>query len=235
MNLVAMKTPVAFLHTSPAAIPPLMKYYTDQAPDIEITNQLDDGLLRLFARDDEATAEVRLRDMLVAARYVYGARAAMVTCSSVTRRVMLNLLPVANIPLFKIDDPMAEAAVRAGRTLGIAVTFPPTVKTTTALLQQAAADAGRTVELEALVVEDAYDALLSGNVERHDELLLNGVNDLARLGVDAIVLAQVSMARILPAIEGRFSVPVFSSLPSSLERLRGILHPAAPETGTRLA
>jgi Asp/Glu/hydantoin racemase len=238
MKIALMKTPIAFLHTSPAAIPPLMKYYTAEAPDIEITNQLDDGLLRLFAQGDEARAESRLRDMLIAAREVYGARVAMITCSAVTRTVMQNLLPSANIPLFKIDDPMADAAVRAGRRLGVAVTFAPTLATTTALLERAAAQAQTTVELQPLVVQGAYDALLSGQPELHDELLLKGADQLAAMGVDAIVLAQVSMARILPALEGRVNVPVFSSLPLSLQRVREILnstHQAAAETGTRSA
>ena len=42
------KTKIAFIHTSPAAIGPLMQFYGEAAPDLEITNLLDDGLLRLY-------------------------------------------------------------------------------------------------------------------------------------------------------------------------------------------
>jgi hypothetical protein len=56
-----MKIPVSFLHTSPAAIGPLMQYYSEQAPDLEITNQLDDGLLRLLAAGRVDVVEARLR------------------------------------------------------------------------------------------------------------------------------------------------------------------------------
>jgi hypothetical protein len=39
--------------------------------------------------------------------------------------------------------------------------------------------------------------------------------------VSVIVLAQVSMARILPKVGGRVGVPVLSSLHTSLDALRG--------------
>ncbi len=44
-----MKRSVAFVHTSPAAVGPLMQFYAEAAPEFEITNLLDDGLLRLLA------------------------------------------------------------------------------------------------------------------------------------------------------------------------------------------
>ena len=41
-----MSHKLAFIHTSPAAIAPLMQFYG--AAGMEITNLLDDGLLRLL-------------------------------------------------------------------------------------------------------------------------------------------------------------------------------------------
>ncbi|HEV2763953.1 MAG TPA: hypothetical protein VGV38_13305, partial [Pyrinomonadaceae bacterium] len=76
------KRKVAFVHTSPPAVGPLMKFYSEAAPELEITNLLDDGLLRLLAAGDAATAEARLTDMIRVAARTYGAEAAMVTCSS---------------------------------------------------------------------------------------------------------------------------------------------------------
>ena len=112
-----MKIPVSFLHTSPAAIGPLVQYYREQAPDLEITNQLDDGLLRLLAAGRADTVEARLHDMLGAARDVYGARLCMVTCSSVTPAIMAGLASSAGMPLFKIDYPMAAEA--SGPSVGL--------------------------------------------------------------------------------------------------------------------
>jgi Asp/Glu/hydantoin racemase len=218
-----MSIPVGFLHTSPAAIPPLMQFYGTEAPDLEVTNQLDDGLLRLLAKGDLAGAERRLGQMLAVAKEQYGARAALVTCSAVTPAIMESLSASAGIPLLKIDNPMAEEAVCAGERLGVVITFRPTTEPTSKLLQEAAQRAGTSVQLEPVVIPEAYDALLGGNPERHDELLLRVIDDLAASGVNGIVLAQVSMARLLPKLAGRVPVPVFSSLPSSLKRIRALL------------
>ena len=218
-----MPTPVSFLHTSPAAIPPLMQYYGEHAPDLEITNQLDDGLLRYFARGESGAAERRLAQMLATARDGYGARAAMITCSVVPPEVMASLVGSAGIPLLKIDNPMAEEAVKAGRRLGVVITFRPTTEPTTRLLRDAARNAGTQVELTNAVVPEAYEALLGGRADEHDRLLLAKIDELAGQGLDGIVLAQVSMARLLPKLAGRISIPVFSSLPSSLDRIRQAL------------
>ena len=73
------KRKIAFIHTSPAAIPPLAEYFKTNAPEFEITNLLDDGMLRFFAASDEARSEARLRDLIGAAIDPYGAELAMIT------------------------------------------------------------------------------------------------------------------------------------------------------------
>ena len=75
-----------------------MQYYREQAPDLEITNEFGDGLLRLLAAGRLDTVQARLHDMLGAARDVYGARLCMVTCSSVTPAIMAGLAPSAGVP-----------------------------------------------------------------------------------------------------------------------------------------
>ena len=221
-----MKKKIAFVHTSPAAIAPLMQFYGGAAPDLEITNLLDDGLLRLLAAKQRAQAEQRLGEMIAAARGAYGAELAMVTCSSVSREMVERLGRTIDIPLLKIDYPMARRAVATGSRIGVAVTFPPTLETTSALLNEAAAEANRAVEIVPEIVQAAYDALLAGDAATHDELLLAGVRRLDERNVDVIVLAQVSMARLLPQLEGRLRVPVLSSLNTSLMAIREALEAA---------
>ena len=120
-----MKHNIAFIHASPAAIPPLMQFYSGAAPDLQITNLLDDGLLRLFAAGSFEVAESRLREMLATARDVYAAELAMLTCSAVPRPVLDRLRALARIPVLKIDEPMARRAVAMGKRIAIstAVTF----------------------------------------------------------------------------------------------------------------
>jgi Asp/Glu/hydantoin racemase len=129
----------------------------------------------------------------------------------------------AACPVLKIDHPMAQQAVRAGRRVGVVATFPPTLGPTRRLLGRAAAEAGTEVEIVEEVAPAAYDALLANDAARHDELLTAAVERLARQDVATIVLAQVSMARTLPRLEGLIKVPVLSSLHTSLAAVRARL------------
>jgi len=211
---------VAFIHASPAALAPLAQYYREAAPELEITNLLDDGLLRLFAGGDWAGVERRLTEMLATARDTYGVQAALLTCSAVPCDTLERLRRGAGLPVLKIDESLARAAVRAGRRIGVVVTFPPTLEVNRALLEEAAAEAGVVIAILPRLVPEAYEALLAGDAAAHDQQVLAAVEELAVHDVEVIVLAQVSMARVLPQIEGRVAVPVLSSLRTSLAALR---------------
>lgn len=215
---------IAFIHTSPPAIGPLMKFYGESAPELEITNLLDDGLLRLLAAKNLATAEERLADMIGTAVAAYGAELAMITCSSVPKEMAARLDVKANVPVVKIDYPMAREAVRTGAKIGLVATFPPALVPTSKLLNEAAEEMGARIEIIEEVSSEAYTALLANDLARHDELLLAAVKQLEGRGVSVIVLAQVSMARILPSLEGNSSVPVLSSLHTSLAAIREALN-----------
>ncbi len=216
-------TNVAFIHASPAAIGPLANYYAQAEPGWTITNLLDDGIMRQFREGDEAAVESGLLSLVERACSRYRARAAMITCSAVRRELLGRLQTVSPVPLVKIDVPMAEAAVAAGTRIGVLVTFPPTVQTAASLLREAARSAGRHLEVRAELREAALKALLAGDADTHDRILGEAALTLKDAGVDAVVLAQVSMAHLRPALEARLGVPVFSSLETSHQALKRAL------------
>jgi Asp/Glu/hydantoin racemase len=217
---------VVFLHTSAAALGPVASFYKERAPDLDAVNLLDDGLLGLLAAGRHGEVQTRLASMIGVGRDTHGARAALLTCSSVTGATLAALRAGAAIPVVKIDEGMARAAVAVGRRLGVLATFPPTLAPTRALLEAAAATGGggaRPLVVDEEIAPGAYDALLGGDGARHDELVAEAAARLSARGVDALVLAQVSTARALPAIEARVDVPVLSSLRTSLDDLRAAL------------
>ncbi len=221
-----MQRQVAFIHTAHGAIPPLMAYYTAAAPEYDITNLLDEGILRFFASGNYRAAEWRFRDLISVARHGYRAEAAVITCSSAPMELVEELRAQSEIPLLKIDAPMAARAVRIAKRIGLALTFAATLKPSTGLLMRAAKEAGAEIEVVPELIESAYDALLSGHPEEHDNLVLGAVDRIERKGsVDAVVLAQVSMARVLPRIHGDYAVPILSSIETSLPALRALLAP----------
>lgn len=228
-----MKTSVAFLHTSPAAIAPVMQFYSRSAPELEITNLLDDGILRFLSQKNHPAAESRLREMLHVAQHTYGSALAMVTCSSVLLPTVETLQDEVGFPVLKIDGAMARRAVESGERIGVAVTFEPTIHPTSSLIETTAHRLGKSIQLDIESMPAAYQAVLSGDTATHDRLLLEGVEALARRGAHAIVLAQVSMARVLHQARERVSIPVYSSLDTSLDAVRRALasHPPEPLHG----
>jgi glutamate racemase len=216
-----MPTPVAFVHTSHAAIPALVQFYARQAPHLDVNHLLDDRILRLLGQSRYPEAQDRLLDLARASVLGHNARAVLVTCSSVTPEMTAALERELAVPVLKIDTPLAETAVRTGRRIGIVATFHGTVQPTTRLLEWAARQAQREVALFHRLLPDAYEALLSGDAERHDRIVLEAMDSMAT-EADVLVLAQVSHARLLPHV-GRFPVPVLSSLPLSLNALNAAL------------
>lgn len=193
-----------------------MRYYPVEAPNLVITNLLDDGVMRMFSQSRNADATRRLGEMIGTVHREYGAELALLCCSAVTREMLEALRPEAPVPVLKIDVPMTEVAVKAGRRIGVLVTFPPTLEITHRLLEDAASLSGKDIELVDELQPDAVDAILAGDAETHDRLLLEAADRLLSLEVDVIVLAQVSMAHLVGPISNRTGLPVFSSLETSL-------------------
>lgn len=134
----------------------------------------------------------------VASAEAAGADAVLVTCSSIGPAVTLAK-QLFDIPVLRVDDAMAESAVRQARKIGVAATLRTTLDPTTALLREKAAQAGRNVELVECLCEDAFPAVLAGDTRTHDRLLRKALlEDLD--GVELIVLAQASMARVLSTL-----------------------------------
>jgi Asp/Glu/hydantoin racemase len=123
----------------------------------------------------------------------------------------------------RVDEAMADEAVRIGRRIGVIATVPTTLEPTAALVQSRAALAGAAVEVTSYLCEGAFAALTGGDPATHDAKVLSGLRALMDR-VDVIVLAQATMARIvdaLPADERR--VPILSSPRSGLLRAREAL------------
>jgi len=139
-----------------------------------------------------------------------GADAVLVTCSSIGPGVTLAR-QLFDIPVLRIDEAMAEKAVRQAHRIGVLATLRTTLDPTTALLREKAAAAGRTVELIECLCEDAFPAVLAGDTATHDRMLRQALmEDLKE--VDLIVLAQASMARVVTTLAaGVLQTPILSS------------------------
>ena len=72
-----------------------------------------------------------------------------------------------------------------------------------------------------VLLSEAFQELLKGNVDKHNEMLIKAVNELSE-EVDSIVLAQLSMSALAPLLTDT-KVPVFNSGATAFPRIRQML------------
>jgi hypothetical protein len=126
-------------------------------------------------------------------------------------------------PVLRVDRPMAEKAVETGRRIGVAATLSTTLKPTADLVLKVAAERGIDIEIIEQLCEGAFEAVMAGDGDTHDRIVGEGLTTALK-GVDAIVLAQASMARVLNTLPaGALKVPAFSSPELGVERARDVL------------
>ncbi|MBS1815239.1 MAG: aspartate/glutamate racemase family protein [Acidobacteria bacterium] len=204
-----MKTVYA-IHTGPVLVDVLKKLFPEHLPGVRLVNVVDDGLLADVRTAGHLIPSVtrRLVGYGVLAQ-ASGADAIFNCCSSVGEAADL-LAKTVDIPVVKIDDRMASEAVRLGRRIGILATVVTTLDPTERLVQRKAAEAGKKIETQRYLNDGAFDALVNGDAAKHDAMVAAEI-ERAMSENDVVVLAQGSMARIVPTIKNPNGVPVLSS------------------------
>jgi len=129
--------------------------------------------------------------------------------------------PLIDIPMLQIDRPMMDRAVQHGKKIGLLATVPSTVIPSERLLNLAAKEAGREIEVTTSLCSEAFEEIKRGNIEKHNDLLLKEIKKLSGK-VDAITMAQVSMSALEPYLENT-TVPVYNSGRTGFTRVREIL------------
>jgi Asp/Glu/hydantoin racemase len=214
---------LALLHTSPTLSPLFNDLAAKHAPGVRVLHFVDESLIKntiAAGRLEKATMR-RLID-LVGSTFDAGADAVLVTCSSVGPAVDMAA-ELHDRPVLRVDRPMAEAAVATGRRIGVLATLSTTLGPTADLVRRVATEQGAEVEIVEHLCEGAFEAVMAGNGAEHDRIVGSALTE-AMQGVDAIVLAQASMARVLATLpDGAVPAPVFSSPELGMSRAADVL------------
>jgi Asp/Glu/hydantoin racemase len=214
---------LALIHTSATLVPVFQQLCQAKLPHVDTFNIVDDSLVRAIGAKGSLTADIARR----VASYITSAEAGgadfiLVTCSSIGPAVEASA-PFSAVPVLRVDEPMADQAVRAGRRIGVIATLPTTLNPTADLVRRRAAAAGRTIELTTRLCEGAFEALMVGDAAKHDTLVAAALRELSTR-VDVILLAQASMARVVDTLsEADRRVPIFASPPIAIDYLATIL------------
>ena len=210
---------VVFIHTV-TTLPAVFKsLVTELAPQIDLYHVVDESLLQNTIRNGELSKTTihRLVSYLVLAQQA-GADLVMVTCSSIGAAAEIGRALV-DIPVLRVDDPMADLALASGTRIGVAATVRTTLTPTVSLIERKATAARKKVSVISKLCEGAFDALLAGDTTKHDALVRAGLQELIPQ-VDVVVLAQASMARIVETLpEADRLLPILSSPRLAIQRL----------------
>lgn len=219
---------IGVIHTSPATVELFGRLIRERFGDARVINILDDSILPELRDNggDLSAVEPRWRDY---ARIVSGMEvdAILNACSSIgelCERVQAEITQ----PVVRVDAGMAREAVRRGGRIAVVATLSTTLRPTGAVVRQTADGQGKAVELDPILVDGAYPALISGDQARHDELVA-AVLARATGANDVVVLAQASMARVLPRLPEHDRGKVLASPGFAVDDLANCLAGADPD------
>ncbi|TFD70290.1 aspartate/glutamate racemase family protein [Cryobacterium gelidum] len=208
-----MTKKIAILHTSFVFVsiePVINNLIAELIPNAEVMHFVDSDVLATVVRERGISTNSALRmTYLAQAAEAAGADIIFSACSSLGPALDIAARSV-HTPIVKIDEAMAMQAAREGTKIGVLATVPTTLEPTSDLISAKASEIGRTVIIEQRLCAGAFDVLMSGDREKHDEMVTAQAMDLAK-GVDIIVLSQASMNRLAGSLNEQTKLPVLSS------------------------
>ncbi|MGI6037213.1 MAG: aspartate/glutamate racemase family protein [Limnochordia bacterium] len=217
-----MSKSVAVIHTGPATLEPLKARFRQMLPQVRMINIVDDSLLNdAIAAGGLTQAVTRRMVQYFLIAQDMGVDAIFNACSSVGETVDAAL-PLVETPILKIDEPMARQAAEIGGRIAVIATVPTTLEPTVRLIEKMAAQMDSEITIQRALVPDAFDLLLAGKAEEHDQKVMAEIKGAAEKA-DAIVLAQCSMARLVPLLGDAVQVPVLSSPDTGVAYLKEFL------------
>ncbi len=215
---------LGLIHTSATLVPLFQQLCRAKLPGVDVFNIADDSLIKDVIAHGKLTplTSRRVAGHILSAESA-GADFILVTCSSIGAAVEAAA-PQVRVPVLRVDQPMADKAVRMGSRVGVVATLSTTLEPTSDLIRRRAAQAGIKVTVTSRLCEGAFDSLMAGDAAAHDRAVISALTSLAA-EVDVIVLAQASMARVAAGLgEGAIKTPILASPEIAIGHLAGILN-----------
>lgn len=216
-----MKT-LGFVHTSATLVPLFQQLTKEYLNDVDTFNIVDDSLIKDVIKKGKLMPNTAARVVNhIKAAEEAGADVILVTCSSIGRAIE-TAATLCRVPVIRVDQAMADEAVQIGNRIGVIATLPTTLEPTSDLVKRRAEKAGKEVNITAKLCDGAFEALMSGDAAKHDEMVASALKELMQT-VDVIVLAQASMARVVDGLTAdEKKVPILASPAIAMKKLAEI-------------
>ena len=199
---------IGFLHTSVVHVPTFELLVLAQATAARSIFVVEERLLESARRSGPGDPAVSRRvERAVDGLRRRGADVVVCTCSTIGG-VAEEVGRAIDVPVVRVDRPMAEMAVDHGGRVVVVAALESALAPTRRLLESVAAERGVELDVETAIVADAWGRFEAGDREGYPELIGEALLALAARA-DVIVLAQASMADAAERPDVR--VPVLSS------------------------
>ncbi|MDX6752097.1 aspartate/glutamate racemase family protein [Geminicoccaceae bacterium 1502E] len=203
-----MTRPLALWHSVDTNAAPFEGLVRQLAPEIPIIHRTRADLLAA-AQPAGLTPAVRravAEDILAVADD--GAAVVLCTCSTLGPGAE-SAAELTDATVLRVDRPMLEQALEHGPRIAVCAALASTIGPTRDLLLRVARERGVAAELREITVEDAFPLFQAGDRAGYARKIAQAVRNAAG-GVDAVVLAQASMAGAIDLLAD-LSVPVLAS------------------------
>lgn len=194
-----MRQHVAFLHTSPVHVETFDRLVKAADPSVQVEHIVAEDLLADAQRvgaDDPAL--VKRIQAAMAGAASNGAAIVVCTCSTIGG-VAERASTGTGFTAARIDRAMANRAVELGPRILIVAALESTLGPTTELIRESATALRAYVELEPLLIREAWSHFLRGDRSAYLEAVVAAVRAEPRRA-DVVVLAQASMALAADAL-----------------------------------
>ena len=212
---------IGAIHALMNAIPTTQLAFDRGWPAADVAHLLDGSLYldRNLGAADDAELSSRIH-RLVRYSAETGAQGIIMTGSFFGEAVKQARVGM-DIPVATSFEGIVERAFELERPLHILSTAPDSATLLAEELAREAAARGRELSIARQAVDGAMDALIGGDPDSHDRLVVDAVR-----AVDAgtaILFAQFSMERILPGAAAAHSAPVAGPASAGVARLRQLI------------
>lgn len=217
---------IALIHALRESIDPVHDAFGSLWPKSEIFDLFDSSLSADLAfkgtLDDDIMQRFQTLADYVCAGSGRGGRVAgiLFTCSAfgpAIEAVKNRLL----LPVLRPNEAAFAEALDAGDTIGLIVSFGPSLAALSQELECMAKSRGQSITIKAAVADGALQALKNGDAEGHDSLVAEAARQIGP--ADRIILGQFSMARARPAAEKMTAVPIITTPHSAVQALKNCI------------
>ena len=207
---------LALLHTGKVHIDSFAKLFAVAAPDIPLYHVVRADLLAAAEAAGGMTPEIA-QDTAEALRRAKEGSVACVLCTcSTLGPAVESAAAETQAPYLRVDRALAEQAVSRGNCILVVAAVETTTGPTVTLLREAADNAGRAIDIDTLVLPEAWVRFQAGNQPGYLQAIAQAVRE--KLGdADLVVLAQASMAGAADLLAD-LGVPVLASPTLAVER-----------------